>query len=192
MPTVATTLIDEYNLRRTVELEQKDRKRGRNRRKGKKKSDAKDRSAARAETKSDSESLSDAEKTARALAAALKGVHTSEKDENGYDRCGCCGKKSHVEDACYLNPDNPDNRLPAKVLDQIKGRRSKGNSEESTNGRKVEIVCAIVEKVFIAPRKDRRTYADRGAKVHCFHNKSVFVPESLKNDNACRCYVCCR
>eukprot|EP00171_Calliarthron_tuberculosum_P008425 IDg8425t1 len=155
---VATTLIDEYNARRITITDSRRRGRNQNRRSSKVKSELVNPSTSQGGDHL--EPSSEIETTARALAAALKDGHTEKR--------------------CHLNPDNPDNRLPQKVLDRIRVKVSNKTSEDSKKQGKLEIVGATVEKASISPPNDRRSYADSGATVHCFYNEFAFIAGSLK------------
>lgn len=67
----------------------------------------------------------------KALAAAL-----SNSQSRAYGRtkftCEFCEKRGHTEDRCFINPDNPNNKIPKKMLqrfagyDVVQGNESKG------------------------------------------------------------------
>ena len=186
---VATTLIDEYNAKQ-VSGSLNDRPgHNRNRRKTKrnKKGNADSyKSSANARESDDTDDGSDIETMARALAVALKSGKSDRGIQNSRHHCSFCERSGHTQDRCFLNPANPDHKIPPKLLEVMNGGEKKstgGNKGGSGKGPKVEIAGAVVEnrveKTTLTPPSDNRTYADSGATVHCFHSKSAFVPGSL-------------
>jgi hypothetical protein len=68
---------------------------------------------------------------ARAVAMALKGK------ENSSVECDFCGKAGHLGTACFLNPSNPNNRLPDKLREKLwylVVTRRNGNQRSLTRG----------------------------------------------------------
>jgi hypothetical protein len=57
---------------------------------------------------------------ARAVALVLKGKEKSSVD------CDFCGKAGHLDTACFLNPSNPNNRLP----DNLREKRMVASSDD--------------------------------------------------------------
>lgn len=190
---VATTLIDEYNAR-NISPSSRTAKGNKNRTKRRKSSKGGSASSTRTEhhqDDSDSEE-SDIESTARAFSAALKSFKSDRSDKINRHHCEFCDKDGHTEERCYLNPENPDNKLPPKVR-QLLAAQEKKCASSSSSGKldkgtsrkgKMEIAGAAVEKTTITPANDMRSYADSGATVHCFHSKSAFVPGSLQKCGA--------
>lgn len=103
-------------------------------------------------------------------------MRNERSDNRSSIQCDYCGKNGHVEKRCHLNPDNPDNRLPEKVLARLNGKAPKSAGKSG----KVEIAGATVEKTTISPPNNRRSYSDSGATAHCYHDESAFIPGSLK------------
>ncbi len=135
---VATTFIDEY-----TPGEAPHPKRGG--RKGKKKINRNKRKDPRADHKSDSNDSTDTESTTQVIEAALKSARLGDTVQSVSGKCNCCEKKEHIEDKCYLNRDNPDYRLPRKLLAQIKSKGKKPKFRCNSKSRKIEIAAATVE-----------------------------------------------
>lgn len=168
---VATTLIDEYNARQSNGLSKSRRK---------KKMSRLFKSQPSRDVDTDG---SDLESTVKAFAAALQ------SSKPPVLVCEFCQRKGHTVDRCFLNPDNPNHRLPPKMLEAITSKKtgalivqkpdppshSTGSSSKSTKP-KVEFTGSMLESTSVQPPSDSRTYADSGATVHCFNSLSLFVP----------------
>lgn len=186
---VATTLIDEYNARESVSNNNNNSGSSSKTKKKKNKSKFINNSLS-----VDGDSIdqgddndSDIEKTVQAFSAALRSSINSKSTT--VVKCEFCGKNGHIEDRCFMNPQNPNNKLTSKMLAAMKSTKS-ANKMSSTNNlnhqkgnnnnnSKVELAGSVVEKTTIEPPKDSRTYADSGATIHCFFDKNSFVPGSL-------------
>lgn len=183
---VATTLIDEFNAKVSLGSGCGAIGKGRDRRRKKKKgiSSAKPKLS---DDGDDSEDNSDLESTVRAFTVALKSANYVRTDGSRTHHCEFCDKDGHTEDRCYLNPDNPNNKLPPKVRQMLSKSSKKGTAtaaigttaKGTSNGPRLEITGATVERTTIQPPDDHNTYADSGATVHCFHSNMCFVPGSL-------------
>ena len=187
---VTTTLIDEHNARRKMTSNNKvSRKfRGRTAHKAK---HAHVNAIKDADSSSD-ESV-DIEAAARTLAAAIQS-RSGGKSRQSSVICDFCEKPGHTEPKCFMNPDNPNNKLPSRMKERMMISASAGGSggsgSSSKSGRrgggtkKVEfagaIISSTVEKTTILPPKDHNTYHDSGATSHVFHSESAFVPGSLR------------
>jgi len=163
---VATTLIDEYNAKKMMSFpntssKNKGRRGRRNKRFSKGRTDPNDNA---------SDNDSEIEKAVNAFTVALK----SSKDNNAM----FCNRQGHIESKCFMNPANPNHRLPPKMLEAM----TSGNSENGEHGKrsKVEIAGSVIESTNILPPDDSNTYADSGATIHLFNNKKYFVFDSLK------------
>lgn len=123
---------------------------------------------------------SDLEKTVQAFSAALK---SSMSNRHNNIECEFCGKNGHTENKCFLNPENPNNKLTPKMLAAMSSNNSgeKKKSLKDKNKNKVELAGSVVEKTTITPPKDLKTYADSGATIHCFYDKTLFTAGSLVN-----------
>ena len=191
---VATTLIDEYNARHAASGNNGRGKKGRNRRKDRSRRQGSGNTPrdTNQHHDSDSDDGSDLGNAARAIAAALRSVKSDRQSTDNGHHCDFCDRPGHTDDRCYLNPENPNNKLPPKVRQIMLSKSKVGKAAtvdvekrgSVTNGksRKVEIagyVAASVEKTTVDPPRDLCSYADSGATVHCFHSESVFVPGSL-------------
>lgn len=184
---VSTTLIDESNARHTA-----DTKRSRsNKRKTKKKGKRNARHATADEDGSSSDESGDIHMATRALAMALgnlKGGNSNEKKD-----CDFCNRRGHTEANCFLNPDNPNNKLTPKmkermmVSDDTKSRKKPSQGVcANGGGSKVEIAgmaqCEYeknIERTTVNAPKDCRTYHDSGATSHVFHSDDAFVTGSI-------------
>ena len=184
---VATTLIDEYNARQTSSSNSGKGNKNRNRKRRNRKSGGPTNNTQR--DNSDSDDDSDIESTVRVLAAALKSFKSDRSGTNGNEKsgyhCDFCDKSGHTQDRCFLNPDNPNNKLPPKVRQLFSAQTKKADAggasgKGSAKSNKMEIAGAMVEKTTISPPCDLRSYADSGATVHCFHSDLAFVPGSLE------------
>jgi len=181
---VATTLIDEYNAR---EMSKPNGSVSSSKSKKKKKKSKSSNMSSSMESGHDAHSDdndSDIEKTVQAFSAALKSSMGSKSSDSV--KCGFCERRGHTEDRCFLNPDNPNNKLTPKMKAVMSNKGSKPTSGDSKlsggNGkRKVELAGSFMEKTTVNAPKDYRTYADSGATSHCFFNEKVFVPGSLES-----------
>lgn len=172
---VATTMIDEYNAKQFVSSESGG-KSGRNRRKRNKRGSYT--SSRITQNDNDESDNSDIESKVRALTVALKSVKSGNSKIQLH--CNFCDKSGHTEDRCYLNPDNPNNKLPPKVCDRFISNASKKESGNAGHGKNVEIAGTLLQKATVLPPRDNRSYADSGATAHFFHSQSLFVPGSMK------------
>lgn len=104
-------------------------------------------------------------------------------------KCDFCERSGHTSDKCFLNPENPNNRL-APALEKAlsskspnaskkSGATSSGSQSGKEDKSKFEFVGSIMESTTVDPPSDARTYADSGTTVHCFHSIHSFVPDSL-------------
>lgn len=129
----------------------------------------------------------DMDPTVRAFAIALKSVKSSGTRANN-QHGNFCDKVGLTANRCFLNPENPNNRLPEKVrrLVSHKSRSSMENvaaasSRPRNNEQKssdFKIVDRTAESNYLIPTDGQGIYADNGATAHCFHSKSSFVPGS--------------
>lgn len=77
---------------------------------------------------------------ARELAAALHGCSSGHQSDKSSCACDFCNRRGHVESTCFLNPDNPNNKLSSKmkermmVTDDSKQKLSVGPSEGKRKG----------------------------------------------------------
>jgi len=173
---VATTLIDEYNAKQCMGSNSGSGRNGRNRRR--KKKSASSGNTGQNQIHRDESDTSDIESTVRAFTVALRSMRSGTTTNKLH--CDFCDKSGHTEDRCYINPDNPDNKLSQKARDRFtsSGHRKGGTGRGS--GKKVELAGAAVQKTSVLPPKDNRSYADSGATGHFFHCEDLFVPGSLK------------
>lgn len=114
---VATTLIDEYNARSTSKNPQKHGKQN-GRKRSKKNGKRNPRMSEYGDDASSAEEETNVDQVVRTLAAALdilRGTKSGTKTE----KCEFCGKNGHSLDNCFLNPENPDNRLTQKMKDRM-------------------------------------------------------------------------
>lgn len=188
---VATTLIDEYNARHKTKTKSNKSNKRRNKHKGKKSTPE----TTADDEESSSEENTDIQMATRALAAALGSL--SGTNGNGTPPvCDFCNRPGHNESRCYLNPDNPNNRLTSKMKERMMvSRDTKPNKKGTQAVRKKEdadkeelagiVRCTTasdgnnMEQTTINPPKDHRTYHDSGATSHVFHSKESFVPGSI-------------
>lgn len=178
---VATTLIDEYNAR---EMSKPNGSGSSSKSKKKKNKSKSSNMSSSMESGHDahSDDDSDIDKTVQAFSAALKSSMGSKSSDS--TKCDFCGRRGHTEERCFLNPDNPNNKLTPKMKAVMSNKGSNptsGNPKMSGgNGKpKVELAGSLVEKTTVNAPKDYRTYADSGATTHCFFNERVFVPNSI-------------
>jgi len=181
---VATTLIDEYNAKQVSIPPSESGSRNRNRRRNRRKSGSASGHGDGSNNNHEythADDSSDVEITARALAVALKSIKSERPNKNSSHHCTFCDRSGHTEDRCFMNPDNPNNKLTPKML-ELMTSGSKKSAPTSAKGKsgKVEFAGASVEKTTIVPPNDLRSYADSGATVHCFHSEAAFVPGSLE------------
>lgn len=180
---VATTLIDEYNAR-LVSSDTINTSSAKSKKKKRKSKITSSMSASTQQDDHDDSTDSEIEKTVQAFSAALKSSMSHKTSDTS--KCEFCGRKGHTEDRCFLNPENPNNKLTPKMKAAMASKEKKGstndnNSKDSAknNKHKVELAGSVVEKMTIDPPKDFRTYADSGATIHCFFNREAFVPGTL-------------
>ena len=193
---VATTLIDEYNAKESSTSGSGSSHKPRNRRKKNKQGGSGSGNRVDNNRNDQYDSDSDIDSTVRAFAVALKSGKFDVPDRNKTYHCNFCDKSGHTEDRCWLNPDNPNNKIPAKLQQRFSSKAnavvtnsSSAKGTGSKKSTKVEIVGATilmsnqnivdVDKTTVLPPKDHRTYNDSGATCHCFHCESYFVPGSL-------------
>jgi hypothetical protein len=118
---------------------------------------------------------------ARAVALVLNGKENSSVD------CDICGKASHLGTACFLNPSNPNNRLPDKLPEKLMVASSdkKKQKPKELNQENIEIVtlaCSKVpkaEETTINPPNDSHCYLDSGATCSIFFSRHDLVPGTL-------------
>jgi len=185
---VATTLIDEYNARHKAG--NKPRKSDKRKRKNKGKQNSVD--VNDDGDRSSSDESDNIQMAARALAAALDNLKGGSRNGNS-DTCDFCERRGHTASNCFLNPDNPNNKLSPKMKERMmvtndtkpKKKASQGGRSKGEGG-KVEVVGMVqhrkdknVERTTINPPKDDRTYHDSGATSHVYHTEDAFVPGSL-------------
>ena len=109
-------------------------------------------------------------------------------------RCDFCGRQGHSEQTCFMNPDNPNNKLTPKMKERMMlasnvsglddgDKPSKGKSKSGSN-RKVELAGGIInrttDRTTILPPLDNHTYHDIGATSHVFHSAISFIPGWLR------------
>lgn len=174
---VATTLIDEYHARISNEPPSRKSRRG------------KKKNSAHHQNNSDADdNESDIDSTVRALAAALKSVKNNRNSSKIH--CDFCDRDGHTAERCWLNPENPNNKLPQKTKQLFAVQAVKSESDGSASGvsnksskkkGKVELLSATVEKTTLSPPDGDLSYADSGATAHCFHSKSSLVPGTLQS-----------
>lgn len=170
---VATTLIDEYNAREMSKHDGPGSSSKSKKKKNKSKSSNISSSMESGYDLHSDDNDSDIDKTVQAFSAALK---SSMGSKSSYStKCDFCERRGHTEERCFLNPDNPNNKLSSKMKAAMSNKGSKpisGNSKLSGgNGKpKVELAGSLVEKTTVNAPKDYRTYADSGATSHCFFN----------------------
>lgn len=117
---------------------------------------------------------SDIENIVREVIATIQQKKSSELK---YD---FCDKSGHIMEQCFLNPDNPNNRLTTKMKEAMSIITTVRTSSGSKSKSKVEIVGSTVESTSVQPASDQRTYADSAATSHCFHSRNSFVYEWLR------------
>lgn len=83
-----------------------------------------------------------------------------------------------------MNPDNPDNRLPKVILDQLKatsGDKCKPSGKAPRRGAQIQTAGMGVEKSIVLPSECNGldSYAESGATSHLFCFASAFVPNAL-------------
>jgi hypothetical protein len=98
-----------------------------------------------------------------------------------------CGTAGHLGTACFLNPSNPNNRLPDKLREKymVDSSDRKEQKPKKLNQESIDIVamaCSTVpkaEQTTIIPPKDSRCYLDSGASCSTFFSRHTFVPGAL-------------
>jgi hypothetical protein len=121
-------------------------------------------------------------KSARAVALALKGKEMSSVNGN------FCGKAGHFSSKCFLNPSNPNNRLPDKLREKflVASSDEKKQKPKKLNHESIEIVAMArstvpnAEKTTINPPNDSRCYLDSGATCSIFFSRQASVPGTLR------------
>lgn len=177
---VATTLIDEYNARHQSSFNSRRPNKNRTKRKQKnKRGSTASLSSKQYNYNSDSD-YSDTEVSDRALSAAFKSLKL-DRASNGKHHCNLCDKDGHTGDRCFLNPENPNNKLPPKVRQLFTAQSKVSSANCSGKKSKVEIAGAMITKTTICPPQNMASYADSGATVHCFHSENVFVAGTLES-----------
>jgi hypothetical protein len=90
--------------------------------------------------------------------------------------------------ACFLNPSNPNNRLPDKLRENLTVACSdkKKQKTKMLNQESIEIVAMSrstvpkAEQTTINPPKDSRCHLDSGATCSIFFSRRAFVPGTLQ------------
>jgi hypothetical protein len=109
------------------------------------------------------------------------------KEKSSVD-CDFCGKAGHLGTACFLNPSNPNNRLPNKLREKLMVASSdkKKQKTKMLNQESIEIVAMArstvpkAEQTTINPPKDSGCYLDSGATCSIFFSRHAFVPGTLQ------------
>lgn len=192
---VSTTLIDEYNAKHGSNasgLKSGKRKRYR-KRQGKQNILSND-----GQMSSSDESV-DIDSVSRALAAAIQDQKCGPKSGIKELKCEFCHRRGHTEDNCYLNPDNPNNKLSPKMKERMmvtdtSKKKSIGDTRKGKiSDQKVELagvtLCTNTQESFerttVSPPNDLRTYYDSGATSHVFNSETV-----LKQGTLTECIPC--
>jgi hypothetical protein len=89
---------------------------------------------------------------------------------------------------CFLNPSNPNNRLPDKLRENplVASSDEKKQKPKKPNHESIEIVATArstapkAEKTIINPPKDSRCYLDFGATCSIYFSRQAFVPGTLR------------
>lgn len=168
---VATTLIDEYNAKQSnITSSESRRQRWRKKKKGA------NVPSHTSQTMNEETDTTDMDPAARAFTVALKSMKN-----NGNTRyhCSFCDRAGHSAERCFINPDNPNNRLDPKGRALLMTRVKRKTSATDNSEKKVEIAGAILQKSTISPPKDHKSYADSGATGHFFNSKASFIPGTL-------------
>ena len=175
---VATTLIDEYKARQVTESFGGSN--SRNKKKKQRKYKRQNAHSSAGNQNDDSDDESDIDRTINAFAAALKSSKSGNKSER--PKCSFCGRLGHHAESCFVNPDNPKNRLPKTLIDSFNASKNSSTSTSKTEQSKnaIEFAGCVTDRTTITPPDDLQTYADSGATIHIFHSPSAFVPGSLK------------
>jgi hypothetical protein len=98
-----------------------------------------------------------------------------------------CGKAGDLGTACFLNPSNPNNRLPDKLRENLMVASSdkKKQKTKMINQESIEIVAMArsavpkADQTTINPPKDSRCYLDSGVTCSIFFSRHAFVPGTL-------------
>lgn len=124
-------------------------------------------------------------------------------NKQGTPRRIFCEQTGQMEENCFINPDNPNNRLSAKILGRLyvldgkakSGRRCKAsNSNGDSSGRPIIVGATMAESTMnnaertnSTPPDDTRSYADNAATAHWFQISSVFIPETPSRVSLAQC-----
>jgi hypothetical protein len=126
----------------------------------------------------------EAEIATRALAALRK-----TQSRRGTTVCEFCDKPGHELGNCFFNPNSPDDKRPAKMLERFlvaqgetpsASKDKKARAESSrvelarTDVRAADAVAGVMPRVYIYA-----TILDSGATAHVFRSRGSFVPGSL-------------
>ena len=134
--------------------------------------------------------LDDMNEAARAFAAAWKSQTGGSGGKSIDTRfCTYCENTGHLADQCHFNPENPSERLLIStdstgmggVSDGSASNGDRSSKSENSSGqtkpksrRNVDFACMSVKKNAFS------SYIDSGATIQVFHDRSAFVPRSLK------------
>jgi hypothetical protein len=102
--------------------------------------------------------------------------------------CDFRGKAGHLGTKCFLNPSNPNNRLPDKLREKLLVASSdeKKQKPKKLNHESMEIVAMArstvpkAEKTTIHPPKGSRCYFNSGATCSIYISRQAFVPGTLR------------
>lgn len=112
---------------------------------------------------------------------ALRSSKSKNSDTNS--KRDFCDRPGHNMNNCFINPNNPDNRLPSKILEVVNESKGKLESlaELEQKNSPVKFSGCVTDSTSVSPSNHLRTYADSGASTHIFQAKNAFVSESLKS-----------
>lgn len=202
---VTTTLIDEYNARTLPKFNEPHKSRSGRVYKQSSRSASLNSNVlpGRVTYRSDAESEED--ENLNALTVTNKSFKSFRGGSQDKIMCDFCEKSGHVESKCFLNPNNPKNRLTPKMRAVIQSGANNfsANLGQSDPLKKIEFAgvakgCVSNDRLLHVPESPVReasrnktaginvkslnnTYADSGATTHMFHEEVCFVPGSLKS-----------
>jgi hypothetical protein len=123
------------------------------------------------------------------------GCAAQDGSRRGTTVCEFCDKPGHENENCFFNPDNPTNKLPAKMLERF----MVGQGEIPSAGKdkkpghcypRPSLHALLGGPQRHSPASRRRfanysSFLDSGATAHVFHSRGSFVPRSLVSREPC-------
>ena len=116
---------------------------------------------------------------------AVASVATS--NGKGKTTCTCCGIAGHEAKDCFVNPENPKNKLPDSLLQLYKEQKRKATNKKvkvagvAVHERATEVATAECN---ISTNTNRAVLLDSGANAHVFGSSHYFSHYTTSSDTS--------